>query len=63
MLGTHGAPAHSPDGQKRWNEGLTTVIKQLRAANVGRNVNAIATAIAEYRKEFVGDPTKVLNLG
>jgi hypothetical protein len=63
LLGTHNAPAHSPDDHKRWNEGLGTVIKQLRSANVGRDVNAIAAAIAEYRKEFVGDPTKVLNLG
>jgi hypothetical protein len=63
MLGTHNPPAHSKDEQERWNKGMGSVITQLRAANLHRDVNAIAAAISEFRKEFVGDPTKVLNLG
>ena len=63
LLGTHNAPTHGPADQKRWNEGLGTVIKELRKANVNRDLNAIATAISAFRKEFIGDSTKVLNLG
>jgi len=30
---------------------------------MGKDANAIATRIAQFRREFVGDATKVLNLG
>ena len=41
---------------------MAAVIQQLRAANKGGDVNAIAAAISLFRKEFVGDATRVLNL-
>lgn len=62
-MGTKNVPAHSPEDQKRWNEGLGAVIKGLRTTSLGRDAGAIAAKIAEFRREFVADPTKVLNLG
>ena len=55
-------PAHTPEEIRRWNEGLSVVVKQLRATNLGRDANAIAAKISEFRREFVGDPTKIINL-
>ncbi|KAK5123746.1 hypothetical protein LTR85_002382 [Meristemomyces frigidus] len=62
-LGTSRMPAKGAAEEKRWKEGLGAVVKQLRTTNIGRDANAIAARIAEYRRDFLGDPTKTLNLG
>ncbi|KAI7276717.1 hypothetical protein KC345_g6783 [Hortaea werneckii] len=62
-LGTNRTPTRNPDEDRKWKEGLGSVIKQLRTTNQGRDANAIAAKIAEFRREFIGDDSKVLNLG
>ncbi|KAK4544744.1 hypothetical protein LTR36_003993 [Oleoguttula mirabilis] len=62
-LGTSRMPANGPAEEKRWKEGLGNVVKQLRSTSIGKDANAIAARIAEYRRDFLGDPTKTLNLG
>lgn len=62
-MGTKDVPARNPDELKKWNEGLGAVVRELRNTNLGKDADAIAARIAEFRREFVGDPTKILNLG
>ncbi|KAI7473045.1 hypothetical protein KC351_g11309 [Hortaea werneckii] len=62
-LGTNRTPTRNPDEDRKWKEGLGSVIKQLRTTNQGKDANAIAAKIAEFRREFIGDDSKVLNLG
>ena len=59
QMGTKNIPAHGPDETQRWNAGLQEVIKGLKAANV-RDAITIAARIADYRREFVKDPTRVI---
>ncbi|KXT06820.1 hypothetical protein AC578_7256 [Pseudocercospora eumusae] len=59
MIGTERTPARTQADEKRWNDGLATLVKQLRASNV-KDVAAIAHRIAEYRRAFTEDPTRVL---
>ena len=61
-MGTGHIPAQTPEDAKKWRDGLGTVIRQLRETNRGRDVGAIAQSIADYRREFLGDPTKILSL-
>jgi len=63
LLGTHNTPVHTPEDEKRWREGLGAVVKQLRKTDAGRDATAIAAHIVEFRRSFIGDPTRVLNLG
>merc|ERR1712070_1106840 len=63
LLGTNRTPTRNPDEDRKWKEGLGSVIKQLRTTNQGKDANAIAAKIAEFRREFIGDDSKVLNLG
>jgi len=62
MMGTQNMPVKTAEEEKIWKDGLGAVIKQLRSTNVGKDVSAIAQRIAEYRREFMGDPSKVLHL-
>jgi molecular chaperone GrpE (heat shock protein) len=55
-------PANDPETEKKWREGLTAVIKELRNTVQTQDVAAIAQRIAEFRREFIGDPTKTLLL-
>lgn len=55
-------PAQTEKDVKRWNEGLKNIIIELRKHNKGKDAEAVAERIALYRREFVNDPTKVLNL-
>lgn len=47
---------------KKWREGLGAVVKQLKSTSIGRDAGAIAARIAEFRRDFVGDASSVLNL-
>jgi hypothetical protein len=63
-LGTDCCPAKDAEEEKQWRDGLTALIKKLRAGNSdeAKDANKIAARIAEYRREFMGDPTKILHL-
>jgi len=62
-MGAIGAPVHSQIERERWNAGLSSLIKKLRATNQGSDVTAVADHIARYRRTFLGDDSMVLNLG
>lgn len=61
-IGTQKIPAKGPEEEKKWRDGLTAVVHELRSTNRGKDVAVIAQRIAEYRREFIGDPTKTLLL-
>lgn len=56
-------PAYTPAEVKKWKEGLAVLVRSLRADGAAKDANSIAKRIAQYRREFVGDPTRVINLG
>ncbi|KAK4624591.1 NURS complex subunit red1 [Fulvia fulva] len=62
LIGADRTPARTPEESQRWKNGLTAVVQSLRATNVGKDVECIATRIAEYRREFLGDPTQTILL-
>lgn len=41
---------------------MTNLVVQLRSTGQAKDVNAIAARIAQFRRDFVGAPDKVLNL-
>ena len=59
-LGTQN-PGRTPAEEKQWVEGLKTLLKDLRQRNT-RNLNDVATEIADYRRKFLNDPTRILVL-
>ncbi|KAK5170568.1 Zinc finger C3H1 domain-containing protein [Saxophila tyrrhenica] len=61
-MGTKNVPARTPEQYKQWKDGLAAVIRELRAIKPAPDANAIAKRMAEYRRDFIGDATKVLNL-
>lgn len=61
-LGTESIPAYTVEEKQKWRDGLSEVIQELRNTDMGQDAIAIASRIAEYRRQFVGDPTKILNL-
>lgn len=62
FMGTGKLPVNSPEEETEWKAGLTNVVKDLRKRNQQQDVGAIARAIADYRRQFIGDPTKTLVL-
>jgi hypothetical protein len=60
QLGTAN-PGKSPEERFRWNEGLRDVLKELRQRNI-KDPNGIAMEIARYRREFLKDDSRVVNL-
>ncbi|EME45384.1 hypothetical protein DOTSEDRAFT_127875, partial [Dothistroma septosporum NZE10] len=62
LIGAERTPAHTQEESQRWKNGLTAVVQKLRSTNVGKDVECIASRIAEYRREFLGDPTQTLLL-
>ena len=61
-MGADEIPAKSPADIQKWKDGLGALIQQIRQSNQGRDVEAITKRIAEYRREFLGDPSKTLLL-
>lgn len=59
LIGTEHTPARTSEDEKRWKDGLAALVKQLRANNI-KDVATIAHRIAEYRRSFVADPSRVL---
>ncbi|SMR49647.1 unnamed protein product [Zymoseptoria tritici ST99CH_1A5] len=62
ILGTERMPASDPESQQRWRTGLHALIKELRITHKTQDVDVIAQRIADFRREFIGDPTKTLLL-
>ncbi|KAM3417105.1 hypothetical protein BST61_g8681 [Cercospora zeina] len=62
LMGTERTPARNAEEDKRWKEGLSLLIRELRTTNIGRDAGLIAQRIAEYRRSFVNDPTRVVLL-
>lgn len=61
LMGTVKTPARDPEQKKKWNEGLGKLISELRLdPAVGRDAGLIAQRIAEYRRTFIEDPTRVV---
>lgn len=61
LIGTVKTPARDPEQKQRWNQGLSNLIRELRTnPAVGRDAGLIAQRIAEYRRTFVEDPTRIV---
>ncbi|KAK7192003.1 hypothetical protein PSPO01_01575 [Paraphaeosphaeria sporulosa] len=60
QLGTAN-PGKTPEERQRWNDGLRGVLKDLRQKNT-KDPNGIAMEIANYRRQFLQDDTRVVNL-
>ncbi|KAJ8104725.1 hypothetical protein OPT61_g10605 [Boeremia exigua] len=60
QLGTAN-PGKTQEEKQQWNDGLRTVLKDLRQQNV-KDPNGIAREIAKYRRQFFNDDTRVVNL-
>lgn len=61
LIGTVKTPARDPEQKQRWNQGLSSLIRELRTnPAVGRDAGLIAQRIAEYRRTFVEDPTRIV---
>lgn len=61
-MATTDTPARDSEEQNRWTAGLSAMIKELRETSDGKDAALIAARIAQFRRSFVGDPTKVLRL-
>lgn len=62
LMGADQIPAKEAEDIKKWKSGLAAMITRIREQNQGRDVEAISKRIAEYRREFLGDPSKTLLL-
>lgn len=60
QLGTAN-PGKTQEEKQRWNDGLRSVLKDLRQKNI-KDPNGIAREIAKYRRQFLDDDTRVVNL-
>ncbi|KAF9696436.1 hypothetical protein EKO04_005730 [Ascochyta lentis] len=60
QLGTAN-PGKTQDERQQWNNGLRSVLQDLRQKNI-KDPNGIARAIAKYRRQFLKDETRVVNL-
>lgn len=60
QLGTAN-PGKTPAERQQWNDGLRNVLKDLRTKN-SKDPNVIAMEIANYRRAFLNDKTRVINL-
>ncbi|OMP84059.1 Protein red1 [Diplodia seriata] len=54
-------PGRTPEEQDKWRVDLKQVLKGLREQNV-RHAESVAAAITKYRREFLQDPSRVLNI-
>jgi len=53
-MGTKNIPLPPGRDRKAWNDGLSQVVKSLKATDAGRDAAAIAARIVAFRREFVG---------
>lgn len=62
QLGTE-SPGETAAEKASWKESLRTMIGQLRTQHMQNTTQEIASKIIAFRREFIGDPSRVLNLG
>jgi hypothetical protein len=62
QLGTE-SPGDTPAEKAAWKESLRVMIGQLRTQHTQNTTQQIASKIIEFRRHFIGDPSRVLNLG
>ena len=60
QLGTTN-PGRTEMERHQWTEGLRAVLKELRLKGV-KDPDVVATEIASYRRRFLKDDSKILNL-
>lgn len=60
QLGTAN-PGKTQDERQQWNNGLRSVLQDLRQKNI-KDPDGIAREIAKYRRQFLKDETRVVNL-
>ncbi|KAH6643536.1 hypothetical protein C7974DRAFT_381731 [Boeremia exigua] len=60
QLGTAN-PGKTQEEKQQWNDGLRSVLKDLRQRSI-KDPNGIAREIAKYRRQFLNDDTRVVNL-
>ena len=60
QLGTNN-PGRTDEEKRQWVEGLRLVLKGLRQKGT-RDLDVVAEEIAKYRRQFLKDPSRVLNL-
>jgi hypothetical protein len=60
QLGTAN-PGKTTEEKQQWNEGLRGVLNDLRKRRI-KDPSGIAAEIARYRREFLSDDTRVVNL-
>ncbi|OCK79457.1 hypothetical protein K432DRAFT_299828, partial [Lepidopterella palustris CBS 459.81] len=60
QLGTAN-PGRTEEEKQQWTEGLKLVLRQLRQKDT-KDPDVVATEIANFRRQFLKDPTRVLNL-
>ena len=62
QMGTNTAnPGRDTQEAMRYTEGLKKLVQRLRAQNI-RDAEQVADHIAQYRREFIGDPTVLLGI-
>lgn len=54
-------PGKTPEERQQWNDGLRSVLKVLRQKN-SKDPHSIAMEIANFRRQFLKDDTRVVNL-
>lgn len=58
------APSDDPEQAAAWRDGVRQIVSSLRTQGPeNQRSEAIAAKILDFRRKFVGDETKVLNLG
>jgi hypothetical protein len=60
QLGTAN-PGKTPEEKQRWTDGLRGVLKNLRQRSAKDPID-IAMEIAKYRRQFLNDDSRVVNL-
>ncbi|KAL5115443.1 hypothetical protein ACEQ8H_006665 [Pleosporales sp. CAS-2024a] len=60
QLGTAN-PGKTPEEKQQWNDGLRGVLNDLRKRRI-KDPSGIAAEITRYRREFLNDDTRVVNL-
>ena len=61
MYTNSASAGQSPEETERFRKGLQQVVAGLRAQNI-QDVESVAGHIAQYRREFLEDPSKILGL-
>ncbi|KAF2725374.1 hypothetical protein K431DRAFT_215909 [Polychaeton citri CBS 116435] len=52
---------HHEEIRNEFNRGLAAIVNELKASSLSRDVNAIAQRIVNFRRGFLGDPSRVLD--